>query len=146
MDPGDFHTNWEESLWSRNCPEIDDLLLGSWTTVEEPDSTQDTPKLRHDPFTMNLTETDSFTADVPKLQLTETPDLTPKTDSTMLGHQKIHSEPALKRKVGRPCKTERRVVTVLPTGEVSELTLREARYRRKRDLNNIASSKCRLNR
>ena len=66
MDPGDFHTNWEERLWSRNYPEIDDLLLASWTTVEEPDWTHDNPILRHDPFTMNLTETDSFTDVVPE--------------------------------------------------------------------------------
>lgn len=49
-----------------------------------------------------------------------------------------------KRKVGRPVKTEKREVTVLPTGKVGKESLEEARYRRMRDLNNIASQKCRL--
>ena len=50
-----------------------------------------------------------------------------------------------KRRVGRPVKTEGRNVTELPTGRgVTKKTLQRARYRRMRDLNNIASQKCRL--
>ena len=49
-----------------------------------------------------------------------------------------------KRRVGRPARTELRSVTQLPTGIVSETALEMARYRRMRDLNNIASQKCRL--
>lgn len=51
-----------------------------------------------------------------------------------------------KRAVGRPPRTEPTAVTVLPVGKVSKKTLEEARYRRMRDLNNIASKKCRLRR
>jgi len=51
-----------------------------------------------------------------------------------------------KRAVGRPPKTEPTAVTVLPVGKVSKKTLEEARYRRMRDLNNIASKNCRLRR
>ena len=58
-DPGEFHTNWEESLWSGICPDISsngglgDNLLGSWTSMEEQDWSQDNPILLHDPFTMH---------------------------------------------------------------------------------------------
>ena len=49
-----------------------------------------------------------------------------------------------KRRVGRPVKTGGRNVTELPTGHgVTKKTLQRARYRRMRDLNNIASQKCR---
>merc|ERR1711974_397772 len=48
-----------------------------------------------------------------------------------------------RRRVGRPVKTEV-AVTPLPTGPVSKKALQKARYRRMRDLNNIASQKCRL--
>ena len=52
--------------------------------------------------------------------------------------------PGTKRRVGRPVKTELRKVTELPTGKVTKPALQKARYRRMRDLNNIASQKCRL--
>ena len=145
-DPGEFHTNWEESLWIGNCPDIsshdwlDDKLLGSWTSMEEPEWSHDNPIFRDNPFTMDLTENTS----VPELLLTESPEETANTAETET--DPIMSEPAMKRRVGRPPKTERRTVTALPTGRVSDQAFKEARYRRMRDLNNIASSKCRLNR
>ena len=51
-----------------------------------------------------------------------------------------------KRGVGRPPRTDPPAVTVLPVGKVSKKRMEEARYRRMRDLNNIASQKCRLRR
>ena len=134
-DPGEFHTNWEERLWSGNRPEmysingLDDVLVGSWTSMEEPEWNHDNPILRLDPFTTNLSE------------IADVAETTYPTET-----ESDPSEPARKRKVGRPRKTEMRTVTALPTGRVSDQALMEARYRRKRDLNNIASSKCRLNR
>ena len=128
--------------------------------MTESDWIQDIPILLNDPFTMNFAEI----TNVPELLLPESPEQTtnkPETEieteieihteteietETIRGHQKIPSEPERKRKVGRPLKTEARPVTVLPTGRVSRQTLREARYRRMRDLNNIASSKARLKR
>ena len=141
-DPGEFHSNWEETLWSGKSPEnynndgLHFALLGSWTSMEEPGWTQDNPILRHDPFTMDLTEMTSVT-DLP----TQEPSKVAETQT-----EPNMSEPAMKRKVGRPPKTERRTVTALPTERVSDRAFKEARYRRMRDLNNIASSKCRLNR
>ena len=55
-----------------------------------------------------------------------------------------HPSQGTKRRVGRPAKTEVGAVTPLPTGPVTKRALQKARYRRMRDLNNIASQKCRL--
>ena len=55
------------------------------------------------------------------------------------------SQGGTKRRVGRPAKTGQLVVTELPpAGKVTGAALQRARYRRMRDLNNIASQKCRL--
>ena len=136
-DPREFHTNWEERLWSDDKDNNDGLedVLGSWTSMEDPEWIHDNPILLNDPFTMDLTEI----AVAPELLLPESPDQTttttttnPETETeteTSRGHQKIHSEPGRKRKVGRPLKTEARTVTDLPKGRVSGQTLREARYR-----------------
>ena len=60
--------------------------------------------------------------------------------------QQLASQREIKRRgVGRPAKTGLVVVTQLPPpGKVTGKALQRARYRRMRDLNNIASQKCRL--
>ena len=129
--PGDFHTNWEKCLWSDNFPvdqHIEDIVL-----------VQDNPILNYDPFSMSIDE------------IVEV--LPPQTCCIDWGHNSIMEHPrpethtgkgAKRRRVGRPLKTEPGEVTPLPSGHVSRHTVKEARYRRMRDLNNIASQKCRL--
>ena len=94
-DPGEFHTNWEERLWSDDKDNNDGLedVLGSWTSMEDPEWIHDNPILLNDPFTMDLTEI----AVAPELLLPESPDQTTTTTTTNPETRSDH----VKVKVGR---------------------------------------------
>jgi len=74
----------------------------------------------------------------------------PATSTTVFAKKSspyaLQSKPALKRKVGRPQRTVPRTITKVPGSCEDVEEVKGYKYRRMRDLNNLASAKCRQKR
>ena len=144
MNLSECSTQWGEEFFNNNnCVAHEETDLMSQELLE-----LDLPRLDHLPQDAAIVP-DDFLQDFNCDLFSEINQSLEEKDGWAWSAQSLLEQPpsqgGTKRRVGRPAKTGQVVVTELPpAGKVTGAALMRARYRRMRDLNNIASQKCRL--